>query len=551
MNHSNNWFGTKVVLVFVYALLLSNNAVLSAAARPEPAKPRPHGAAAAPASSESLDTPDTGDDQSRVITITDTSSDEKSSISIPLSWLNHSTVIKAMREDKELTDKDLGSLIFNTLAIKIEPKDTLSTLKTIMHIAYAPTEKEPMLRNTLVAAANQLPPELSEATVIAVMKCAHKLALPAVMTICAQWFIKNRKLLQNEGYSKKIHSWLAHKDKNVSEYFTGYYPADLPADIIMFCTREAIMTLNLPFPSISLKMLIEHGVIPSDLFTDTDFIHATIADQIESLWKKIITHPDRNQILSSIPSSPLKDGIIEQLFNAEGENLTFLDWYEQLTPGRDDAKPENSVRSRVINIMQAKAKAFVGDAKDADTAPIIARFITLPEGYFKMLIRQQYKALHGNAIPESADGTIYSMEINGIITCINDYGSTVPLRGIGLGTLVGIDSLLVVKNEIEPIITLNLSYNPLTEAEIPKALTALRYLEIQRTGRLTRITLPGTLTALKVLTLNNNQLTTITIPTMPALEWLDISDNALSYAQKEDLRNRYSHLGKALKLETN
>jgi len=397
-------------------------------------------------------------------------------------------------------------------------KATLQAFKTVLEAFDRNTEMNP--RKRIEQTIHVLDTIYKQATVRLLDKpnpeiiaeiCSIALALDIkpITILCHQWFIKNHKKMCELMWS-----------------------CELPIDCMRTLSQEYSLHEQRSGMT-NLKSLTDHCFLPDSIdLSEIDLTSKsrTAKKEAEILLHKLRDVKEINTIIEQMPRSPLKDCVIEKIIANNYTNLDFdfLFWYNQLSPGRDDANDANSVRSRVIKIMQTGAEKFVGDSKIADTAAITAQFIPLPEGYFKMLVRQQFRAVHGTNIQESIDGTIFPMEIDDIIERINNANEMVNLSHHRPTTFAGIDALLVVRNEIRPIITLNLSNNQLTAVTIPATLTALQTLVLSY-NKLTAITIPGTLTALQRLDLSYNQLTAITIPgTLTALQRLDLSYNQLT-----------------------
>jgi len=418
--------------------------------------------------------------------------------------------------DQEASPDDYAKELSKML--QYPSKATLQAFKTVLEAFDRSTEINP--RKRIEQTIHVLDTIYKQSTIRLLDKpnpeiiaeiCSIALALDIkpITILCHQWFIKNHKKMCELMWSP-----------------------ELPIDCMRTLSQE--YSLHEQRSGITnLKSLTDHCFLPDSIdLSDIDLTSKsrTPKKEAEILWHKLRDVKEINTIIEQMPRSPLKDLVIEKIIANNYTNLDFdfLFWYNQLSPGRDDANDINSVRSRVLKIMQTGAEKFVGDSKTADIAAITPQFFLLPEGYFKMLVRQQFQAVHGTNIQESIDGTIPPMVINDIMARINNANGHVYLSRKELTTFAGFDALLVVRNEIRPIINLDLSYNQLTAITIPATLTALQRLYLPE-NKLTAITIPATLTALQTLDFSGNQLTAITIPaTLIALENLYLRQNQLT-----------------------
>jgi len=465
----------------------------------------------------------------------------------------YSQVVKTMIEyDPKASDQEHAQALSEIL--KSSPMATLQALKTVLESLDKDKKKfvprEQHITN-MISVLDKIYLQVQEKTsnpdiIIDIYHLVSNLNIKKLMVPCVRWFTENRVGFRAMDESK------------------------FPKNYRRFSNEDWLLSGAGPLPGgINLRVLLEHDYLSDLDFSDMNDIASKSRGHYEEAMILISKLPMHNLeqvriIIEPIDRSPLKDAVLEEVINNNctdpyfdflfwdgqlspagtrirkdalleefiANNYTnpdfdFLFWYKRLTVGRNDEKPALSVRSRVIEAMQARAHKFVGDAKVPDRTEIITKFVQLPEGYFKMLVRQQFQALYDENIQESHDGTIPPMDINEIIACINSADGKVRLVHKKLTTIAGIDALLVIRNEIQPIIRLWLCHNKLATITIPTELTALQELGLSY-NELPTITIPTELTALQELTFSYNKLPTITIPALPALKIVSVAANKLT-----------------------
>jgi hypothetical protein len=490
----------------------------------------------------------------------------------------HSTVFKTtLMGDKEWrTDAQKRYELQNKISemFAFEKFEHLKMFHTLLqHVAKNP-ETNPrkflydslVFLNTTCAGIDEQGVSNTEQTTGIIMQKAHKLDIKPIITMCAMWFgaqhIDNPvfkgliklydELSKPSSSEEKVDAAIAPEDlvgkaikqiKNqamrsglILEIGKKYFPKNFfRDDIIRIIITEAMFSVDITRTSVTLKQLHDHCFFPRSCdFSGTDLSNKSVSlqEQADLLWKELSKISTGLNILEQIPYSPLKDTLIEQQVarSFTRDDFDFLYWYNQLSPGLNAPHFGNPItaRSRMRGRIDLDADNFVrGGLSKPDFAKIADRaqiqvdvktaFEKIPEGFRKMVLRREYQRIYR----ENIDG----MDINLITRHINHASGFVNLQHLGLTTLVGIDTMLVLCDEVIHITSLNLDNNNLTKVMIPPLLNLIT-LSLSENKLVTVIIPP--LPSLKIIALDNNALVTVTIPSLPNLAHLHLGDNKLA-----------------------
>jgi len=420
----------------------------------------------------------------------------------------HSKVAKTMVEDRKLTPEEVGKEL--TELLEYPPQATLRAFKTVLEAF--DKDKElficERIQQTIPVLDRINKESLGSAKgnpniVYEIFKIAHALdVIKPIKILCSRWFVANPDMM-----------------------CTLMWKSDFPADCMEMVSEE--YSLHVPTPrvrTINFRILQDHYFFPECWsFSDAELSASKTPEEqaiilfqklrdskkFDSVITEMPTSKVTGELIKLLPSTHHKDLLIETFIaeNCTNPDFDFLFWYEQLSPGRGYV-PAATVRTRVVDTMERRAKEFIGvaDRKTPDIEVTLTKllplFPTLPEGYFKMLVRKKFASSYPTT------GKSFDLRF---FPCIVELGIAIYTSdGLNdftcnhLTSFAGIGEWLVVKNELFPIRNVGLTRNKnLTTATIPAALTALEKLDLSDNG-LTTITIPETLTALKELNLSGN-----------------------------------------------
>lgn len=163
------------------------------------------------------------------------------------------------------------------------------------------------------------------------------------------------------------------------------------------------------------------------------------------IWTSWRQHPRVEALLTALPRSQQKSELLNHYIvdHAAQKDFAFWFWYDQMLPGRNSMSPRNEILSTLTICADAMVKE---QAKQICAA--------LPESFFKMLVRQAYLRNHTTPLD--------TFPIEAVQQCFTADSISITLNDLGLTSLIGLDIMLALRNEVEPITRIILNNNQLT-----------------------------------------------------------------------------------------